>query len=225
MQQSRGTTSVPLAVVGVFAPILFMTVVTIASMLRPGYSQIEHPISDLGNGPRSWIQNLNFTVFGLLLLCFAAAFRRGMGTVVGRKALFFTTGLLALSALGFIAAAYFPVPDAGAAESVRVKQGMLHGMSFMTIFVPLILALLVAGSRMIRNTAWRAIGWYSFVTAAISIVLIVLIMQFADPSSSLPIGGLLTRLLIVQTFAWHVVVGWHLMRGGPQQPADGRTLR
>jgi hypothetical membrane protein len=204
---------VPLAVVGVIAPILFIVVVTIASTLRPGYSQIEHPISDLGNGPGAWLQNLNFAVFGSLLLCFAAAFQRGMRSLMGRKALFLTTGLLALSAIGFIAAAYFRVPAPDAPESIRFRQGMLHGLSFMTIFVPLIVALLLAGSQMLRNLAWRAMGWYSFVTASIAIVLIVLITQFADPSSSVPIGGLLTRLLVVQTFAWHVVISWRLLRG------------
>jgi hypothetical membrane protein len=210
MDDSMNRSRVPLAVVGVIAPILFMIVVAIASELRPGYSQIEHPISDLGNGPRAWIQNLNFVVFGLLLLCFAVAFRQGLRAVMGRRAIVVTTALLVLSALGFLAAAYFRVPDPTAPEAVRIREGMLHGLSFMTIFVPLIVALFVAGAQMRRDPAWRAIGWYSFVTASVAIVMIVLIARFANPSSPVPIGGLLTRLLVAQTFAWHAIIGWRL---------------
>jgi hypothetical membrane protein len=203
---------VPLALTGVIAPILFMIVVTIASSVRPDYSQIRDPISDLGNGPRAWIQNANFALFGALMFCFAIAFRRGMGSIVGRRTLLACTILLGLSAIGFLAAAYFRVPDAAAPEALRLRQGMLHGMSFMLIFVPLILTLVLAGSQMLRRRTWRGAGWYSLATAAVAMLLIALIMQFASPDSPVLIGGLLTRLLVVQTFAWHVFVGWRLSR-------------
>ena len=194
---------------GVIAPILFMVVVTIASLARAGYSQIRDPISDLGNGPRAWMQNANFALFGVLMLCFALAFRRGMGSIIGRRAVA-CSALLGLSAIGFLAAAYFRVPDAGAPEATRLRQGMLHGMSFMLIFVPLIVALFLSGSQMLRSRTWRKVGWYSLATGAVAILLVALILVFARPDSSLPIGGLLTRLLVVQTFAWHGVVGWRL---------------
>jgi hypothetical membrane protein len=202
--------AVPLALVGVIAPILFMLVVTIASVTRADYSQIRDPISDLGNGPRAWLQNANFALFGVLLFCFAFAFQRGMQSILGRRAVVTCTTLLGLSAIGFLAAAYFRVPDAGAPEALRVRQGMLHGMSFMLIFVPLIVALFVAGSQMLRRESWRGFGWYSLATAAVAILLIALIMQFAGPDSPIQIGGLLTRVLVVQTFAWHVFVGWRV---------------
>jgi hypothetical membrane protein len=209
----RGPSVALLAKAGVIAPILFMVVVTITSLTRPGYSQIRDPISDLGNGPRAWIQNVNFAVFGLLLLCFAVGFHRSLRSVIGRKTLITCTALLVLSAVGFLAAAYFRVPDADAPAAVRVRQGMLHGMSFMLIFLPLIAALFLAGSQMLRGRAWRGVGWYSLVTGAVAILLIVLTIRFADPDSSVPIGGILTRLLVIQTFAWHAVVGWRLARG------------
>jgi hypothetical protein len=43
-----------------------------------------------------------------------------------------------------------------------------------------------------------------------AVLLIAVIVVFAGPDSSLPIGGLLTRLLVAQTSAWHVFVGWRL---------------
>lgn len=212
MTADQPRSPVPLAMTGVIAPILFMLVVTIASLMRADYSQIRDPISDLGNGPRAWIQNANFMLFGVLLFCFALAFRRGMQSVLGRRTLVASATLLGFSAIGFLAAAYFPVPDAGAPEAVRVRQGMLHGMSFMLIFVPLIGALFLSGSQMLRRPRWRATGWYSLATGGMAILLIALIVQFAASDSSFPIGGLLTRLLVVVTFAWHVLVGWRLAR-------------
>jgi hypothetical membrane protein len=202
--------AVPLALAGVIAPILFMCVVTLASVLRTDYSQIRDPISDLGNGPRAWIQNANFALFGVLLVCFAFAFQRGMRSVLGRRALVACTTLLGLSAIGFLAAAYFRVPDAGAPEALRIRQGMLHGMSFMLIFVPLVVALFVASLQMLRRDDWRGFGWYSLATGTAAILLIALIIQFAGPDSQLQIAGLLTRVLVVQTFAWHLLLGWRL---------------
>jgi hypothetical membrane protein len=195
---------------GVIAPILFMLIVTIASLLRPGYSQIRDPISDLGNGPRAWIQNTNFALCGVLLFFFALAFRRGMRSILGRKMVVGCATLLGLSAIGFLAAAYFRVPDAAAPDAVRLRQGMLHGMSFMLIFVPLIVALFLSGLQMLRRTSFRSAGWYSLATGSVAILLIALIVRFAAPDSPLPIGGLLTRLLVVETFSWHVLVGWRL---------------
>jgi len=62
------------ALTGVVGPVLFMIVVTIASLVRADYSQIRDPISDLGNGPHAWLQNTNFAVFG----CDDARLRRGV---------------------------------------------------------------------------------------------------------------------------------------------------
>jgi Protein of unknown function (DUF998) len=216
-ETSEPAPPVPLAMTGVIGPILFMILVTIASVIRPEYSQVRDAISDLGNGPRAWIQNANFAVLGALMFCFALAFGQGMRSIMGRRALAACTTPLALSAIGFLAAVYFRVPDAVAPEALRLRQGMLHGMSFMLISIPLIITLVLAGSQMLRQPRWRGVGWYSLLTAAVAILLIGLIIQFAGPDSPLPIEGLLTRLLVVQTFAWHVCVGWRLAYGSAQR--------
>ena len=59
------------ALCGIIAPILFTLLVIVESLLRPGYSQIFNDVSDLGLGPYSIIQNINFIIFGLLSIGFA----------------------------------------------------------------------------------------------------------------------------------------------------------
>ena len=55
------------ALCGVVAPILFTLVVIAAGLLRPGYSQTQNFISDLGVGSYAVIQNANFVVFGVAI--------------------------------------------------------------------------------------------------------------------------------------------------------------
>ncbi len=71
---------------GIVGPVLFVLAFTIAGALRPGYSPVRDVVSDLGAGPGSWLQNANFAVFGVLLLAFAAGFRRASGAGTGKDA-------------------------------------------------------------------------------------------------------------------------------------------
>ena len=144
------------------------------------------------------------------MFCFAIAFHEGLQSALASRTLATCTGLLALSATGFVAAAYFRVPAPDAPEAVRVREGMPHGMCFMVIFVPLIAVLLIAGLRFVTLAAWATFGWYSIATGAVAVVLIALIFRFGNPQSAVQLGGLFTRLLVIQTFAWHVLLGWRL---------------
>jgi hypothetical protein len=45
---------------GIIAPLLFLILVIVGSLLRPEYSQFQNFVSDLGVGSNSYIQNINF---------------------------------------------------------------------------------------------------------------------------------------------------------------------
>jgi uncharacterized membrane protein len=64
---------------------------------------------------------------------------------------------------------------------------------------------------------WQRIGWYSLVTAIAAFVLVTLLFFVANPASPLQIGGVVARILIVQTLAWHAVVGWRFLRDGARR--------
>src|SRR5262249_48181819 len=110
----------------------------------------------------------------------------------------------------------FRVPATGAPDAIRLRDGMLHGLSFMVIFVPLVAALLISGWQLTQREEWSAFGRYSLATGAAAVVLIALIFRYANPQSPVQLGGLLTRLLVLQTFAWHVILGWRLAYRSPE---------
>ena len=202
-----------LALAGMVGSILFVLVFTIAGFLRPGYSPIRQPVSDLGVGPNAWIQNANFFVFGLLLIAFAIAFYQGMRSVISRGWLMACLVLLILSGAGMWGSAYFTVPDPNDPPQLQALQGMLHMLSFLAIFVSSIIALLIIGWQLRRDARWRGYGWYSMITGLVALVLIFLVFLFFVPGSPLSeaqIGGLVQRILVLEVFAWHVVMGWRL---------------
>lgn len=92
---------------GVVAPILFTILVIIESLLRPGYSQTYNFISDLCVGTYAIIQNINFVIFGLLIIGFALGLRGGLPSPKGR-ALKAGVWLVVISGLGVLFAGVFP---------------------------------------------------------------------------------------------------------------------
>src|SRR6266581_9538910 len=71
----------PLALCGVTGPVLMLVLWTLASLMRPGYNQLNQYGSELGTGPNAIIMNANFVVTGLLIIALAtglfASIRRG----------------------------------------------------------------------------------------------------------------------------------------------------
>jgi len=59
------------ALCGIIAPILFLLLVIVASLLRSDYSQTHNFVSDLGVGPYALIQNINFIIFGSVVHWFS----------------------------------------------------------------------------------------------------------------------------------------------------------
>jgi len=57
-----------LAVAGIAGPLLFVVVIVRQSLLHPDYSQVKLPISALAAWPGGWVQNVNFVIFGLLMI-------------------------------------------------------------------------------------------------------------------------------------------------------------
>ena len=202
-----------LALAGVIGPILFELMFTIAGLLRPGYSPIRQAVSDLGVGPNAWIQNANFVVFGLLLIAFAIGFYRGMRSVISGGWLMACLVLLILSGAGMGGAGYFTVPDPNDPPELQVLQGILHMLCFLAAFVSPAIALVIIGWRLRQDAKWRGYGRYSMITGLVALVLIALVFLFFAPGSPLSevrIGGLVQRILALEVFAWHVVMGWRL---------------
>src|SRR5712691_8632542 len=101
-----------LVAAGIFGPILFTVGFVVQGLLRTdlrsGYNPIAQQISDLTAGPSGWVQQVNFVVFGLLLIAFAVGLQQGVrkaGPWVGGQA------LVAWNGVKLVIAGFFPLRE------------------------------------------------------------------------------------------------------------------
>jgi hypothetical membrane protein len=187
-----------LALGGVFGPLIFVVVFTVAGFLRPGYSAIHQAVSDLGVGSRAWLLNISLIAMGVLLIGCCAAFLRVLGPTLGDPWRWVCSGLLALPGLGFAWAGIFT--EAPATVTLHWIVGMpLVGIGSIAGF-------LVTGLRLRRLESWRGIGAYSIAASLCTLAL----MMAMFGTWTLGVGGLMERVFFVEILAWYMVVGWRL---------------
>lgn len=156
-----------LALCGIVAPILFTLIVAVASLLRPGYSQTYNFISDLGVGPYAIIQNVNFWIFGLLVVCFSLGLwgglpaPKGLASKVG-------VGLVILFGLGVFFAGVFP-EDYG--------TGKMHSLVSSLAFLAIIAAQLLIwlGLRKGDRAGWGRYRIYTLISGILSFAMLVVL--------------------------------------------------
>lgn len=195
--------------VGIIAPILFATVFMIDGFLKPGYSAVDEAISYLEVGAFGWIQQVNFTLFGVLLLVFLAAYLQRMRPIFGQTWLYVGGVLLAISDLGWIMAGLCkPNP-------ISISQvawpAVLHQIAVVVIFLPLAIASFLLGTKLVRTRGWRLFGGYYLVYGLIQAVFpLGTIAYLLGPASfgnvHSPNDGVINRLvLLVGPFAWYLI--------------------
>ena len=188
------------AICGIVAPPFFALMVVIESLLRPGYSQVSDVISDLGVGPYSILQNINFWVFGILVFALAVGLSRALPR---SRAVTVTMSIFAWLAFlaGFFPDAPLPYP------------GNVHNVIAVIAFLSIIASQFFMWRRLGRvsveeKSVWRGYGNYSFINGIASVVLLFL---FGNAPTS-PIAGLVERLLVIVIWSWIEVVALRLYR-------------
>jgi hypothetical protein len=134
---------------GGFGGVLFVLTFLMLGAFVPSYHGLRETISALEFTPFGWAQRANFFVFGLMLMAFAIALRRELGS--GRGAVLIPA-FQALSGVGVIGDAIF-------------VHEPLHLISDLVTFNSALLVLFLFAWRFSGDTRWR--GWtaYSLVTA------------------------------------------------------------
>ncbi len=189
---------------GVVGPIVFVVAVTIDGLLRPGYSPVHQSISDLGVGPNGSLMDAIGVVLGLLWIGFAVALAWIVRPAAARGWLWLGSAFLTLRGLSFITVAIFT--DAPATVRIHSLGGAIGLTSLMA-------ALLAIGIALRRNELWR--GWGSYTLAACLATLVLIAIEFwvFTPGTLLApeqLGGLMERLVYIETLAWYVAFGWRL---------------
>jgi hypothetical membrane protein len=197
-----------LAAAGIVGPVIFVVVALVQSLLRRDHSLVGHPISALAAGPSGWVQNVNFLLFGLLMIAYAVGLHLGVrpsrAGVVG--VLF-----LLLSGVGLMWAAVFPATDATGAFDVN---RLLHIPGFIMTFLGGGIGLMVMSRRMSGDPRWRSFAAYALATGIAMLVLILLGGGLVRPPGAPlhPWLGLFQWILLAVWLPCTIVLALRLLR-------------
>ncbi len=186
------------------APILFAVMVLVEGFLAPGYSQSSQPMSDLGAyslyGSLAVLQNMNFWMFGVLVLTFAV----GLGLALPRSGA--VTNTLALFAvLAFMAGLFQDQPNP--------YPGGVHAFVSILAFVLVALSQFFLWRRIRRATGeekavWGRYGTYSLVSGILTIILLFVF----GSSQGTPYYGVAQRVFIAVPWLWIEAIAVALYR-------------
>jgi hypothetical membrane protein len=204
----RRSVTAALAVAGIAGPVIFAVVALVQSLLRPERSLVADPISALAAGPSGWVQDVNFLVFGLLMIAYAIGLHLGVRPT--RRSM---VGLafLVLSGVGLVWAGLFPSTDATGA---RWDDRVLHIVAFPTTFLGAGIGLIVMSRRMAGDPRWRSLATYALATG---IAMLLLLLAGGGlvrvPGAPLhPWWGLFQWVLLAVWFPCMVVLALRLLR-------------
>ncbi len=197
-----------LATAGIAGPIVFAVVALVQSLLRPEHSLVADPISALAAGPSGWVQDVNFLVFGSLMIAYAIGLHFGV-----RLTRWGVVGLafLLLSGVGLVWAGLFPATDAtGALHNDRV----LHIVAFPTTFLGAGIGLIVMSRRMAGDPRWRSVATYALATGiAVLVLLLAGVILVRAPGAPLhPWWGLFQWVMLAAWLPCTVVLALRLLR-------------
>lgn len=193
---------------GVLGPVLFSLAVVVAGALRPGYDHVDQFISELGETGAStaWVMNYpGFMLSAVLILVFALLLRSLFAKSVSSTA---GTFLLAVFAISLFIAGVFSC-DAGCLTDNPSTEQKLHDLVSVVAFPAFTLGVFAWGVSLCRLPEWRGFGIYSFASAALSILFLVLMVQ---SEASRDGTGLYQRLFLGTLFLWMTVFSirlWH----------------
>jgi hypothetical membrane protein len=163
-----------LAVAATAGPPLFAALTVLAGLVKPGYDIAEQTVSDLAVGDYGWIQTANFLILGVAMLAYAVVLRSRRGALFG------------FAGAAVIASAVYETDLAGAPET---SHGATHNMLFLLIFLALIAAFALHGSRLTALAVFA--GLFAFVMFAGDV---------GDPLHD--VAGLIERVVIAIPLVW-----------------------
>lgn len=199
------------------APVLFVTVFTIAGWLRADYDALSMFISELSHGPRGWIQTANFVVLGFLLLVFACGVADAFKKPKAPKS---AAPLIAIIAVCVILSGAFKV-DPGAELSDQTSwQGAVHVAAATVAFVLMPVSCYICYRHFRDDTGWQ---WFAGPTfAACAVIVAAALLQeagqhriFGEAGLLIDLAGLLQRVMVVTYLAWIFVFARGLRSARP----------
>lgn len=214
-----------LAAAGVAGPIVFTVAFVVQGLLRSGeYSAVAETVSALEAGPNGWIQQVNFVVFGLLMIAYAIGLHLGV-----RPSRAGTVGpaIMVWTGVGAVLAAVFPLREDPA--GLTYDPTGLHVVNAMLFFASIGVGLIVLSRRLARDPQWRSLASYTLATGIAVVILFVglPVLVVPDHAPLHPWAGLYQRAVLAVWFPCTILLALRLRRVAraaavPHQPPTGR---
>ena len=197
---SRQTTRpVPIALLlwlscGTIGSVLFTITYLIEGVTRPDYSAWQQAISALSLGPGGWVQQINFVVFGVIIVFTAFAWRKFLKGGVGATWYPIVRGLEGLGLImdGFFSQDPAPGYPKGAVLTAPTLHAVIHQVFAFVSITAIAVGFFVLARRFAREPRWRGWATYSVITGFLTIVLIATFGALSGQHSEM--AGLFERL-------------------------------
>ena len=178
---------------GMVGPALFAVVFILQNVVRTDDDAIAEPVSALSIGEYGWVQRLNFVVFGVLLLMFAAALHRG---VASSRLGWVGPTLLSVAGAGLFVATTFSLARD---ETGAIYDPSFHQVGGMMFFGGTALGLIALSRRLARDPQWRNLSRYCLGAGIASIAGGVVMNGLAIPDDAPLHGGagLIQRIIVL----------------------------
>ena len=197
-----------LAAAGIAGPVIFAGLALVQSLLRPEHSLMAHPISALAAGPSGWVQDVNFFLFGSIMIAYAIGLHLGVRPIRWGVV---DLAFLVLSGLGLMWAGLFPATDASGAFQ---EDQVLHVPGFIMTFLGAGIGLIVMSRRMARDPRWKSLATYALATGIAVLLLLLAGGGLVRPSGAPlhPWWGLFQWILLAVWLPCTVVLALRMLR-------------
>ena len=194
---------------GMVGPSLFAIVFILQNVVRTDDDAIAEPVSALSIGEFGWVQRLNFVVFGVLMLVFAAALHR---CVASRQLGWVGPTLLSVAGAGLFVAATFSLARD---ETGAIYDPSFHQAGGTLFFGGTALGLIALSRRFALDPHWRNLSRYILGAGLASTAGGVVINALAIPDDAPLHGelGLIQRIIVLAfIFPALITLGHRLRR-------------
>jgi len=197
------------AVTGMIGPLLFTVGFIVQGLFRHDeYDPIAETVSALEAGPSGWIQQLNFFVFGILMMIFGA----GVGFALRTRRRRIASAIVLWWAIGLLMAGFFPLRENAAGQTYDPTE--LHQPNGAVFFLSTWVGLAILSWCLRSDLRWRDLVPYTMITSVALAILFGVLAALAIPDSGPlhPWAGLLQRLVLAVWFPCFVVLAARLRK-------------
>ncbi len=190
---------------GTAGSLLFATTYLIEGATRPGYNALQQSISALSLGHGGWVQQVNFVVFGLIILSTVFAWHKLLKGGAGAT---WYPIFRFLEGFGILMDGFFSQdPTFGYPAGTTIVSPTLHGTLHLVFAVMSITAIacgfFVLARRFLGDSRWRGWATYTVITGILIIVFITL-FGIANGQQS-EIAGVFERLATSFGTLWGLI--------------------